>query len=81
MQLLLLLLIFITLIIKFCTNLAISGWATYTIISLLIILAQVILFSFFILFFHLLLKNSKAIIPKIVYKNYIRSVDKLNPNE
>jgi hypothetical protein len=79
--LLLILLIIITIIIKFCTNLAISGWATYTIISLFIILFQVIIFSFFILLFHLLLKNSKVNIPINVYKNFIISINKLNIHE
>lgn len=57
--------------IRFSTEMAIPGWATYSVLALAILLFQAILISFFTLFIFLSNRSSLGITPVKEYKTFI----------
>ncbi|MDG1277524.1 MAG: glycosyltransferase [Algoriphagus sp.] len=57
--------------IRFTTNMAIPGWATYSVLALAILLFQAILISFFTLFIFLSNRSSLGITPVKEYKTFV----------
>jgi len=65
--------------IRLFTNLAIPGWATFTILALAILLLLTLLTGFQLIFNVLILKTQRTIIPAKDYGEYIINVRKSSP--
>lgn len=62
--------------IKFFTPLAVPGWATTAVSSLLVVLLQSFLLSLFTIFLYLSASAQRKFIPAHHYNDYIRSIEK-----
>jgi hypothetical protein len=61
--------------IKLFTNLAIPGWATGAVSSMLIVLLQSFLLSLFTIFLYLSSASQRRFIPALHYEDYVASVE------
>ncbi|MFL5741796.1 MAG: glycosyltransferase [Flavisolibacter sp.] len=61
--------------IKLFTDLAIPGWATGAVSSMLIVLLQSFLLSLFTIFLHLSSASQRRFIPALHYEDYVQSVE------
>ena len=64
--------------VKFFTDLAIPGWASTIMSSLLIVLLQSILLSLFTLFLFLSSQSNRKFIPALHYEDYIGNIENAN---
>ncbi|HEY9704973.1 MAG TPA: glycosyltransferase [Allocoleopsis sp.] len=70
--------LFIVLFIKFFTDYAIPGWATFSLLALFTVLILSVFFCFTLLFNLLAIKNQRSVIPIVDYKDYIKSTLKVS---
>ena len=68
-------------IIRFFTDFAVPGWATYSILAMTIILFQALFMGIFALFIFLSSRSNKSIIPLKEFEVFVSSIDKINYNE
>jgi len=68
-------------IIRFFTDFAVPGWATYSILAMTIILFQALFMGIFALFIFLSSRSNKSIIPLKEFEIFVSSIDKINYNE
>jgi glycosyltransferase involved in cell wall biosynthesis len=73
--------IFLVASVRLFTDLAIPGWATFTVLGLAIILFLSLLLGLLLLFNVLNMKTQKSIIPAKDYKDYILTIYTLSSNE
>jgi hypothetical protein len=71
--------ILLTAAIRLFTTIHVPGWATYVVLSLMILLAQAFLISLILVFIILSYRSQKLFIPAIDYSDYIINIDKSNP--
>ena len=71
--------LFLTLIIRFATNLAIPGWATYTSGILLLLLFQVVVMSLLLIFTILNSRANLTFLPIRDYQYFVKSVTRTFP--
>jgi glycosyltransferase involved in cell wall biosynthesis len=72
--------VFSVIVIKYFTNYAIPGWATYSLLALLVVLLLSLFFCFTLLFNLLAIKSQRSIIPVIDSKDYITNYIKITAN-
>ncbi len=68
-------------VIRFFTDFAVPGWATYSILAMTIILFQALFMGIFALFIFLSSRSNKSIIPANEFEMFVSSIDKINCNE
>lgn len=68
-------------IIRFFTDFAVPGWATYSILAMTIILFQALFMGIFALFIFLSSRSNKSIIPLKEFEIFVSSIDKINYND
>lgn len=68
-------------VIRFFTDFAVPGWATYSILAMTIILFQALFMGIFALFIFLSSRSNKSIIPVKEFEIFVSSIDKINYNE
>ena len=73
--------IIVVALIRFLTDLAVPGWATFTVLGLGIVLFLALFLAFFLLFNILSLKTQKAVIPARDYADYIVELNHIEPHE
>ena len=72
-------LLFVTILIRLCTDLAIPGWATYSSGLLVVISSQVLIVAFVGAFFILNSRNNLSFVPLRDYKLFIKALDRVYP--
>jgi polyisoprenyl-phosphate glycosyltransferase len=70
--------ILFTAVIRLFTDIYVPGWATYVVLSLMILLTQAFLVSLILVFIILSYRSQKLFIPSIDYRDYILNVGKFN---
>jgi glycosyltransferase involved in cell wall biosynthesis len=68
----------IVLLIRFFTDFAVPGWATNSMLALLLVLLVSLFFCFTLLFNLLAIRNQRSVIPAIDFKDYIKDFQVLS---
>ena len=74
-----LVLLLVTLVIRFCTDLAIPGWATYSSGLLVVLSSQILTVAFVGAFFILSSRNNLSFVPLRDYRFFVGTVDRVYP--
>jgi glycosyltransferase involved in cell wall biosynthesis len=67
--------------VRLFTEMAIPGWATFTVLGLVILLVLALLLGLFLLFNVLTMKTQKTIIPAIDYRDYVVETRQIKAHE